>query len=804
MRSSTASRIKLGIVFLLVVLIAALGLSGSLRIGKYRFYPFADFLDPGTDLGGGLSATWVAADAAAEGLDGQLDGAMAVLRARLDALDLGEATVARVGDSLRVEVPAGTGMEGTLDAIGTLGQLQCLDSAGNVVLDGSGITSPSVSTVYDSGNNAYPAVGFRTTDEAAEALAALDVYETVSVYLDGELIASVNQQQLSTDGAGFIPLTNYATAAEGARAAQRLAAILSSGELPMALENTRLEGISPLMGEGAGMMVSVAVLVALAVAIIGLIARYRLPGAAAALGVAVWALLTVIFLCELSLARMSLSGVAGVLVGLALAAGGFALLLERCSRESRSYAPASALRRAWRSALTAFADGGVAVLLAGLAMYFLGNGAVKNFSAALLVSTLCALAVLVLLSRFLVGNGLQLGAKVFSPKVDLAGTKAAAPSRLRVLVPVALGVVALVMQLCGAGLQAGLDFGDGAVIRYALGEGFALADVASAAEEAGVDAYQVVKAEATAETTADDAATDDTATGADGASVADDTAAADDAPVADGTSAADDTSVADDTSAADNTSVADGTSAADGASAADDASTDNTAAAGTAVATGGMTDVEIRVLGADAASLEEAQAALLTALSSRYAGARLVSLEDVSATGMPMVEVWAPLAGCLLAAIYLAIRFGIAGGVAALAACLFDALTALALSAIFGWALPAEGAFPAAIAFACVSSLLVSALVLNRYRGTLRAPGAARVDAATVLAEDARAVRGRALSTLVPLVLAAACMLVLGPNGVRAMGLPLLAGALSAASSATGLTGRVWASLSARLHKGNK
>ena len=109
------------------------------------------------------------------GLDGQLDGAMAVLRARLDALDLGEATVARVGDSLRVEVPAGTGMEGTLDAIGTLGQLQCLDSAGNVVLDGSGITSPSVSTVYDSGNNAYPRGGLpHPRTRAAEALAALD------------------------------------------------------------------------------------------------------------------------------------------------------------------------------------------------------------------------------------------------------------------------------------------------------------------------------------------------------------------------------------------------------------------------------------------------------------------------------------------------------------------------------------------------------------------------------------------------------------------------------------------------------
>ena len=52
MRSNVASRIKLGIVFLLVILIAVLGLTGTLRIGKYRFYPFADFLQPGLDLGG--------------------------------------------------------------------------------------------------------------------------------------------------------------------------------------------------------------------------------------------------------------------------------------------------------------------------------------------------------------------------------------------------------------------------------------------------------------------------------------------------------------------------------------------------------------------------------------------------------------------------------------------------------------------------------------------------------------------------------------------------------------------------------
>ena len=793
MQSRTASSIKLGVVLILVVLIAVFGLTGSLRIGKYRFFPFADFLDPGLDLGGGVSATYAAADASADGLEEQLSQAEAVLRARLTALELPEANVTRLGDGLRVETPASADAEGDLSAIGAVGRLECQDSSGNVVLEGAAMTSPAVSTVYDDEGNPYPAVDFHPSDEAAQALSALSASETLNVYLDGELIASVTPEQLSSNGVGFIPLTGYASAAEGARAAKRMAAILASGELPLELENTRLETITPLMGENAGTLVSVAALAALAAAIVGLIARYRLPGAAAALGVAVWALLTVVFLCELSFARMSLSGVAGVLAGLGLTAGGFALLLERCGRESRSYALSTALRRAWRSTLPVFADAGIALLLLGLAAYFLGAGAAKNFAAALLISVLCALAVLVLFSRFFLGNGLRLAGKAFTPKADLAETKPLASMRLRLIVPAALIAVALVMQLCGAGLRAGADIGSGAVLRYALGEEFALEDAAAAAREAGVNAEYVVKAEATTE----EAAADETA--------ADETA--DDETAADETAA--DETAADETATnetAANEAAADETAAdeaADDEAAADDAAAGEAAADETAVdetadgeaAAGGMTDVEFRVSGADAASLEGAQEALLTALSARYAGARLVFAEDADSDSLPAAGFWALLAGCALAAIYLAIRFGVAGGVAALAACLLDALLAVALSAIFGWALPVENGFPAAIAFACACSLLAGAPVLNRYRETLRAPGGARLSAEKALAEDARAARGRALSVTAPLLLASLCMLALGPALVRAMALPMLSGALSALVSATGLTGRLWARL---------
>lgn len=817
MRSSVASRIKLGIVFLLVILIAVLGMTGTLRIGKYRFYPFADFLQPGLDLGGGVSATYLPQNAVEQTTPELLAGMESVLRARLDALELDEATLERYGDGLRIETPASAYAEGDLSAIGTTGELQVLDSSGYLVLTGGDLASPAVTTVYDADNNPYPAVSFRPSEEAVQSLASLSASETLSVYLDGELIATVGPSQLSENGTGFIPLTNYATAAEGARAAQRLAAILASGEMPLAAETTRLETISPLLGENAGTLVSVAALAALALVFVALIARYRLPGAAAALGIAVWALLCVIFQCELSIATMSLSGVAGLLVGLMLVSAGFALLLERCCREARSYAPAAALRRAWRSALPVMADAGVAVLLAGLAMYFLGAGAVKNFAAAMFISVLCALAVLILLSRFFLGNGLKLSDKVFVPKANLTDRKAAFP-KLRLIVPAALIVVALVMQLCGAGLRGGLDFGSGAVLRYALGEEFSLAEAADAAREAGVDALQVVKAEASA---VEEAATDEAA--ADGEAVTDETAATDDTATdetaadetaadetaADETAVADETvtdetaatdeTVTDETAAADETTVSNETEA-DETAATDETVTDGTATDGTAtaVAVGGMTDVEFRVLGADAASQEGAQEALLTALTSRYAGARFVSAQDVSAAGLPMAEVWALLAGCLLAIVYLAIRFGLSSGAAALAACLLDILTALAVCAVFGWALPVESGFPAAIALIAILSLLCGALTLSRYHEARRAPGNARLTAEQLVAENTRAVAGRAISATAPLLLAGVCMLILGPAGVRAMGLPLLAGAVSILSTATGLTGRLLIALRAR------
>ena len=827
MQAKTKSKIKLGVVLVLVVLIAILGLSGSLRVGKYRFYPFADFLKPGLDLGGGVSAEYAAADASAEDLDSQLDSAAQTLRARLEALDLNEATVARTDAGVRVEVPDASGAEEDLAAIGATGHVEIRDEDGNAVLEGADLSSPTVGAVYDSDSNPYGAVNFTLSGAVADSFAetAAEIAgQTLSVYLDDELIFSSTLEQMISGNTGFIALTNYADYAAGTRAAQRLAAILASGELPLEMETVRVENISPLMGENAGTLVAVALCAALALAVIGLIVRYRLPGAAAALGVLVWALLTVILVCELSFVHLSLAGALGLLPGLCMVAGGFALLLERYAREaSAGIAPLTALRRAKRPTLVACADMGLVLLLAVAAMYWLGGDAVKNFASALLVSAVCALAVLLVLACFLVGNALRLSDKPYAVKAS--EKKFSLSPRACAAIPAALVVVALVMQLCGAGLRPGLDLGGGAVARYALGEEYALADVAGAVREAGVDGYQIVKAEATlpedesADETAgttDEAAgteatdTTDETTGTEAAGTTDETAGTTDEAA--GTEAAGTTDEAAGTEAADSTDETAGTETAgtEAAGTTDETAgtTDEAAETGTTgdaaetaatVAAGTMTDVEIRVPGADAAALEAAQEALTTALAARYANARLVSIQNVSAVGGAIgPAVLALLAACVLACVYIAIRFGLSGALAALASCVCDALVAVAVAAIFGWALRVELAFTAAVAFAAVCSLTAGALVLGRYRETSRTPGMARASREEIIARDAPMALGRAASVAVPALLAAVLMLVLGPSPVRAAAVPVLAGALSSLLSATQITGRLWACLGAR------
>ena len=883
MQAKTKSAIKLGVVLALVVLIAVCGLTGSLRIGKYRFYPFSDFLSPGLDLGGGVSANLSAQDASAENLDALLDQTVAVLRARLSGLELDEAGAVRQGDGVRVDLPDSNDAQELLDAICAPGHVEFADTSGNVLLEGDAIASARAVTVTNSLGETYPAVEFHLSDEAieryaedAEALTG----QTLSVYVDDALVSSTAVDEAITGGAGYIPFYNYSTYSQAVEASRLYAAIFASGELPLALTDAGSGEVSPQAGNGAARLAAIALCAALAVTAVALIVRYRLAGLAGALALAIWALVVTFLLCELPDVTLTLSSLAGLLPGLGCVAGGSALLIRRCLRfGGEGRAPRAALRAAFRSSMPALLDAGAAALVAAALLYWIGSGPVRAFAVSLLISCLSALAVLALLFRFLLGNVLNLTATPFA-FVPTQKKPVRFSARACVAAAAVVVVAGLALQLCGAGLTAGYDFGGGAALRFAVGESYELSDVEAALADAGISDYQLVRLEATpaetageesaaepAQTDAADAseATEPTASSAPEAETTDagaaapssdasgsadaaDTSetaepaassapdsemtdatdtgatepssdasgsadaadaseaaepAASSAPEAETTDATDAGATEPSSDASDSADAADADDATDTANAAADAENSDGATESAAEADG-LTDVEIRVPAAGVATLEAAQSSLEAALAAHYPNARLVSFQTFSSSvdgGAITLALWALLAACACAAIYAGVRFGVCGGVTMLVSGLLGALIAAALTCLLGWAFRAEASLLAAAAFAAVCSLGGAALALNRLRETLRAPGASRLSRADIAETSAADIQGRTLAACLPMLLGGALLLALGPFGVRAQGFALLAGSLAGIFTATQVTGRLWACLSARFQK---
>ena len=65
--------------------------------------------------------------------------------------------------------------------------------------------------------------------------------------------------------------------------------------------------------------------------------------------------------------------------------------------------------------------------------------------------------------------------------------------RLHLLIPAVIVAVALVLSLCGLGINAGVDFTGGSMLTYKVGEDFDVKDVETALKDAGITDAQIAK-----------------------------------------------------------------------------------------------------------------------------------------------------------------------------------------------------------------------------------------------------------------------------------------------------------------------
>ncbi|SMY10999.1 protein translocase subunit SecD [Brevibacterium jeotgali] len=222
-------------------------------------------------------------------------------------------------------------------------------------------------------------------------------YDQFAIVLDGLVLSAPQSQTPVTDGNAQI--TGAFTMDEG----ETLANQLKNGALPISFQVQSEQQISPTLGSDYLAKGMLAGAIGLGLVVIYSLVQYRVLGTVTVSSLAVAGGLTYLLLLLVTWRygyRLSLAGVAGLIVGIGAAADSFIVYFERIRDELRGGRKlTSAVEIGWyRAKRTIFASKAVN-LLAAVILYLLAVGSVRGFAFTLGLTVVVDLLVTVLFTH---------------------------------------------------------------------------------------------------------------------------------------------------------------------------------------------------------------------------------------------------------------------------------------------------------------------------------------------------------------------------------------------------------------------
>lgn len=275
---------------------------------------------------------------------------------------------------------------------------------GPVELDGSAIDDAQAAITQDNGRWAvqitFDGEGAKTFGEISQRLYGQQPpLNQFAFVLDGDVISAPSMDAVITNGQPQISGPGIAE-----ESAKLLADQLRFGALPMSFEVVSSDTISATLGSQQLMIGLVAGLIGLAlVALWVLLVSYRALGFVIIASLAVMAVLTFVLLCLLSWRidyRLSLAGVAGLIVTIGFTADSFIVYFERIRDEMRDgKSPTAAVEDGWdRAKRTIFISKSINIL-AAVVLYILADATVKGFAFTLGLTTLLDVLIFVIFTH---------------------------------------------------------------------------------------------------------------------------------------------------------------------------------------------------------------------------------------------------------------------------------------------------------------------------------------------------------------------------------------------------------------------
>ncbi len=353
----------------------------------------------------------------------EMGAAESIIRARLDAEGYSEATISRQGDTgIRVEIPNIDDPQEAVKMIGATAKLEFLDADKNVIMDGSKkYVSGAVSKygqISEGGSNEYyvqlsfSKEGQKVFKEATEkAVAATSENKNyISIALDGEVQMSPSVKEVIDSDSCVI------TGGYTAEAAESVANLISSGQLPFSLKDAELRSVGPTLGSKALSTSLKAALIGIILVMIFMLLVYRLPGLVADISLVAYISLVTLIMAGFFVTKfrvtLTLPGIAGVILSIGMAVDANVVIFERIKDELRAgKSVGAAVNAGFNRAVTAVIDSNVTTIIAAVVLYIFGTGTVKNFAVTLFIGIVISMLTAVTLTKFLLKQIVGFGVK---------------------------------------------------------------------------------------------------------------------------------------------------------------------------------------------------------------------------------------------------------------------------------------------------------------------------------------------------------------------------------------------------------
>lgn len=197
--------------------------------------------------------------------------------------------------------------------------------------------------------------------------------------------------------------------------AQDLANILQAGSLPASSKIVQLEEVGPSLGQEAINSSLIAFGAVFALILIWMVFYYSRAGIYADIAVTINTLFLLGLMVGLLHATLSLPGIAGIILTLAIAIDANIIINERVKDElahGKSLKEAVGIAYSWKGAISAIVDSHVTSILTAAILWIFGKGPVQGFATTLLIGLFCSLYTAIFLTKLFIDRRLDKGKPV--------------------------------------------------------------------------------------------------------------------------------------------------------------------------------------------------------------------------------------------------------------------------------------------------------------------------------------------------------------------------------------------------------